>query len=115
MTPWLDKLVKILALGLDTRIEPEQRAAMSVATELAAKHRLSLGTAYRRIERSMPGSYEFLEAKRTAAGLASFVGESDPEPPPQAWDADLAHYPGNRRAMEAMLSCTVRPLSRRRM
>lgn len=113
MTAWLDKLVKILALGLDTRIEPEQRAAMVVAADLAARHQLSLGRAYLRIERTMPDTFKYLEAKRAAAGVASFVADADAERQPDLWDAELAHYPGNRRAFEAMLSCTVRPVGRR--
>lgn len=113
MTTWLDKLVKVLALGLDTRIEPEQRAAMEVAADLAAKHQLSLGRAYLRIERNMPDTFKYLEAKRAAAGLASFIADGDAEKRPDSWDAELDHYPGNRQALEAMLCCTVRPLSRR--
>ena len=115
MTKWLDKLAKVLALALDTRVEPEQRAALAVATDLAAKHELSLGRAYLRIERNMPSIFRYLESKREAAGLAGFVADEDIEPPQAAiWDADVAHYPGNRAALEAMMSCTVRPLRARR-
>ena len=112
MTTWLEKLVKILALGFDTSIEAEQRSAFAVATDLAAKYRLSLARAYLRVERSMPESFEYLETKRTAAGVAVFVAEADAEAA-APWDASLEDYPGNRRALEAMLSCTVRPLPRR--
>ena len=113
MAKWLDKLAKILALALDTRVEPEQRAALAVATDLAAKHELSLGRAYLRIERSMPGTFGYLESKREAAGVAGFVADDDLEPQAATWDADIAPYPGNRAALEAMLSCTVRPLRAR--
>ena len=109
MATWLDKLVKVLALGFDTRVEPERRSAMVVAAELAAKHRLSLGSAYLRIERSMPDGFNYLETKRAAAGMADLAAEADIEVSAEPLD----HYPGNRRALEAMLSCTVRPLSRR--
>ena len=114
MTTWLDKLVKVLALGLDTRIEPEQQAAFIIATDLAARHHLSLGRACLLIERSMPDTFRYLEAKRAAAGLPSFVTEDDADMPAEPWDANLDHYPGNRRALEAMLSCTIRPYSQRR-
>ena len=114
MTAWLDKLVKILALGFDTRIEPEQKAALVVAADLAAKHNLTLGRAYSRIERSRPDVFKYLEAKRAAAGITGLRAEDDASAVAQPWDASLERYDGNRTALEAMLSCTVRPMARRR-
>ena len=85
---------------------------MVVAAELAAKHQHTLGQAYLRIERSMPETFRYLEIKRVAAGLDSVVAAGDVEMRAEPWEAPL-RYSGNIHALEAMLSCTVRPLSRR--
>ena len=101
MAIWLKKFSKLLALAFDTRIKPEQQSALAKATELAGKHKCTLGRAYMLIGRRYPIQYLYLEAKRKQSEIPSFETR-----------ADLATYwldPEDSLAMQAMKSCYVSP------
>lgn len=101
MAIWLKKYSKLLALAFDTDIKPEQQSAMAKATELASKHKCTLGRAYMLIGRRYPIQYLYLEAKRKKSGIPSFETR-----------ADIATYwldPEDSPAMQAMKSFYVTP------
>ena len=101
MAIWLKKYSKLLALAFDTDIKPEQQSAMNKASELASKHKCTIGRAYMLIGRRYPVQYLYLEAKRKTSGI-----------PPFETRADLATYwldPEDSLAMQAMKSCYVSP------
>jgi len=113
MTDWLQTMVKILALALDTEIEPERTSAIARATALAEKNESTLGGSYRRIQHLLPDEFRYLEGKRQAASLASFSDGTEDMGQLDAMDAASIDYTGNVAAMQAMRSCTVRPYARR--
>ena len=101
MAIWLKKFSKLLALAFDTDVKPEQKSALAKATDLAEKHKCTLGRAYMLIGRRYPIQYLYLEAKRKTSGIPSFETR-----------ADLATYwldPEDSLATQAMKSCYVSP------
>lgn len=105
MAAWLETFSKLLALAFDTAIKPEQQSAIAKATNLAAKHRCTIGQAYLRVGHRDPTQFRYLEDKRRASGLPSLETPAD--------RANDFFDPEDSLAAQAMKACTVRPHWRR--
>ncbi len=105
MAVWLETFSKLLALAFDTKVVPEQQAAMAKATNLAERHKCTIGQAYLRVGHRDPTQYRYLEDKRRASGIASIETQVD--------RANSLVDPQDSLAAQAMKACTIHPSWRR--